>query len=482
VNRSIRRVALAVMALLVALAGQLTYLQVVQADRLANDRRNVRRQVLDYARPRGEIVTSDGKVVARSVASHDELKYQRLYPLGSLFAPVSGYQSFLVGKTGAESSYDAALTGRGAHLRLKDLGDLIIGKKTTGRLVLTLSATAQLAARNALGDQPGTVVALDPRTGAILAMYSNPTFDPQPLASHQAAVVQQAANQVNAKPAEPALPRAYAQLYAPGSTFKVVTTTVSLDAGIVTPDTQFPRIQFLELPQSTKTIANFGGHTCGGTLAVSFRDSCNTTFAALGLQLGDQFPPGMAGFGISSAPPVDLPGAATSSGPAPGSFGNNKPSFALAGIGQGPVAVTPLEMALVASAVANNGVIMTPHVGAEIRNSDDEVVKRIGPKLWKTAMPPATAATLTSFMVSVVASGTGRAAQIDGVTVAGKTGTAQVPGGAPNAWFISFAPAEAPQFVVAVLVEHGGNLGDEATGGHVAAPIAARMLRTLLGR
>jgi len=481
VNHAIRRVALAVTVLLLALVGQLTYLQVVQANRLAHDPRNVRRQVLEFARPRGEIITADGLVVARSEPSHDEFKYQRRYPLGPLFAQVSGYQSFLVGNTGAESSYDGALTGRSQALRLSDLGDLLIGKKKTGQLVLTVSAAAQQAARDALGDQQGTVVALDPRTGAVLAMYSNPTFDPQPLTSHLATVAQLAANQVNAKPAEPALPRAYRQLYAPGSTFKVVTATVALDAG-TTPDTEFPQIKELGLPQSDKTIANFGGHPCGGTLAVSFRDSCNTTFAALGLQLGEQFPPGMAGFGIYEPPPLDLPRPVASTGPAPGAFRHNKPAFALAGIGQGPVSVTPLEMAMVAAAVANKGVIMVPHVGAEIRDSDGKRLRVISPKPWKTAMPPETAAAVTSFMVSVVTSGTGTAAQIDGVTVAGKTGTAQVEGGPPNAWFISFAPAEAPQFVVAVLVEHGGNRNDEATGGKVAAPIAAKMLRALLGK
>jgi peptidoglycan glycosyltransferase len=192
----------------------------------------------------------------------------------------------------------------------------------------------------------------------------------------------------------------------------------------------------------------------------------------------------MAGFGIYSAPPLDLdPGAATSSGPEPGSFEQNKPLFALAGIGQGEVAATPLQMALVAAAVANGGTVMRPLVAAEIRDGEGKRLRTIEAQPWKTAMPPATAATLRDFMVQVVQRGTGTSAQIDGVTVAGKTGTAQTCETCqPHAWFVSFAPAEAPQYAVAVIVEHGGSMGSEATGGRVAAPIAASLLKFLLNR
>jgi peptidoglycan glycosyltransferase len=192
----------------------------------------------------------------------------------------------------------------------------------------------------------------------------------------------------------------------------------------------------------------------------------------------------MERFGIGAAPPLDVAlGAAGSVGPPPGSFQDNQPLFAFAGIGQGDVAVTPLEMALSASAVANNGQIMQPHVAERITDGDDNTVKTIYPKPWRTAMTPQVASTVTTMMVSVVNSpqGTGTAAQIPGIAVAGKTGTAQNQTGAPHAWFVGFAPAEDPQVAVAVIVEHGGSVGSEATGGKVAAPIAARLLRTGLG-
>jgi peptidoglycan glycosyltransferase len=314
-------------------------------------------------------------------------------------------------------------------------------------------------------------------------MYSNPSYDPQPYAGHNSNDVQAYNQLLRANPDKPDLPRAYRERYPPGSTFKVLTTSVALGLGQVTPETNFPTLSQLPLPQTTNTLKNFGGETCGGTVARSFQQSCNTTFGQIGLDLGDRFPPGLEQFGIYSAPPLDVsPGAAQSTGPAPGSFQRNKPKFAFAGIGQGDVFVTPLEMALAASGVANNGQIMQPHVADRITDGDDNSVKSIDPKAWRTAMSPQVAATVTQLMISVVEGGTGTAARIPGVSVAGKTGTAQNETGAPHAWFVGFAPAEDPQVAVAVIVEHGGDVGSEATGGKVAAPIAAQMMRTVLGR
>ncbi|MGH9268229.1 MAG: penicillin-binding transpeptidase domain-containing protein, partial [Acidimicrobiales bacterium] len=177
--------------------------------------------------------------------------------------------------------------------------------------------------------------------------------------------------------------------------------------------------------------------------------------------------------------PFDLK-EARSQGPAPGTFDKNQPSFANAAIGQGDVAVTPLQMAMVAGAIANGGMLMAPHVVAEVRDPDGRVVRRLEPQEWKRAVSPATAGIVARMMVEVVRAGTGRAAAVPGVTVAGTTGTAQAPGGPPHAWFIGFAPAEAPRLAVAVIVERGGDLGDEATGGRVAAPVAGQVLAKML--
>ncbi len=249
----------------------------------------------------------------------------------------------------------------------------------------------------------------------------------------------------------------------------------------MTPETPFPAVREIDLPQTNDTLKNFATLTCGGTVAESFRQSCNTTFGAIGLQLGDGFVPGMEAFGIGSSPPLDVsPGAAASGGPPEGSFRENQPLFAFAGIGQGDVFTTPLQLALVGAAIANDGTIMKPHVMAAITDADGGTVRTHEDRSWRTATDAGTAETVTGMMVSVVQAGTGRAAQIPGVTVAGKTGTAQTPNGNPHTWFVGFAPAEDPQVVVAVLVEHGGSAGGDGTGGRVAAPLARQMLELLL--
>ena len=485
-NIALRRVGIATVVLIVVLIGQLTYLQVIDADNLANNPKNVRAALRDANRARGPIVTADGEVVARSERIHDntEFDYQRQYPLGSLFSQVAGYQSFVFGNTGVEKTYNDQLIGRDAELQLKNIED--IGSDTTGTVVLSMTAAAQRTAAEALGSQHGSVVLLDVQSGAVVAMYSNPSYDPNPLTGHDSKAVQQYFRQLTSDPSKPDLARAYRERYPPGSTFKVITATSAIEKGVATPDTEFPVRSELPLPQSNNTIQNFGGESCGGTLFESFTESCNTTFARLGLELGNDFVSAMGQFGIGDAPPLDAaPGAVGSIGPLESEFDNNDPEFALAGIGQGQVAVTPLEMALAAEGIANNGEIKVPHVVKEIRDANDNLVRRIDPdgRGWKTATDPGTAQAVNAMMQSVVKNGTGTAAQIPGVTVAGKTGTAQVgDGGPPHAWFVAFAPAEAPRFAVAVIVERGGNSGSEATGGRVAAPIARRMLEVALGK
>jgi peptidoglycan glycosyltransferase len=281
------------------------------------------------------------------------------------------------------------------------------------------------------------------------------------------------------------LARAWRELYPPGSTFKTVTASTALTDNVDV-DKQFPFLTELPLPLTTATLRNFGGERCGGSLEESFIESCNTTFGQVGLDLGEQLATGIQRFGVNSdAPPSDLdPNVVRSVGPKQGSFKANAPLFAQAAIGQGQVAVTPMQMALVAESVATGGVILRPHVADRIEDIDGNTVRTIGPREWRRAMDPATAATMKQFMLQVVERGTGTAAQIPGIQVAGKTGTAETaPGENPHAWFIAFAPADHPKYAIAVLVEHGGTdgIGAETTGGRVAAPIAASVLRTLLG-
>ena len=314
-------------------------------------------------------------------------------------------------------------------------------------------------------------------------MYSNPTFDPRLLASHNGQVAAAARQFLLADPENPMLARGWRELYPPGSTFKTVTAATALHNNVDV-SKRFPFVTELPLPLTTATLQNFGGERCGGSLEEGFIESCNTTFGQVGLDLGELLAAGVQRFGVNTnPPPSDLdPSIVTSIGPRKGTFKVEQPRFAQAAIGQGPVSVTPLEMALVAESVATGGVIREPRVANRIEDSDGNVLRRFGKKEWGRAMDPATAATLRQWMIGVVQSGTGTAAQIPGIQVAGKTGTAEnAPDQQPHAWFIAFAPADDPQYAIAVLVEHGGSSEAETTGGRVAAPVAAQVLRVLLG-
>jgi peptidoglycan glycosyltransferase len=488
-DRSIRRVAIAMVVLMLILVVQLTHLQVVDSTKLADDPQNIRTTIHDFARARGEILSADGDVLARSVVAKDQFKRQRDYPQGALDGYVTGYFSFIYGSTGIEHTYDNWLNGSNPALALHNVGDLLTGKDLVGNVVLNLSDKVQRAAQAALGTQQGSVIVLNARTGAVVGLYSSPGYDPNLLSNHSDQEVQHAAALLQLNPENPLLARSYRERYPPGSTFKIVTAAAALDTGAATPDTPvFPVLKSLPLPDTNgQTLNNFGGESCGGTLTQSLIQSCNTTFGQLGLTLGDALTTQSAQWGVGlgqPAPPIDLPNPASSVGPAPGSFQQNKPAFAKDAIGQQDIAVTPLEMALIAAGIANGGVIMQPQVVKEIRGANDEVAKTFTPVKWKTGTSAATAAALTQMMLGVVQSGTGTAAQIPGIQVAGKTGTAQNGTPTPDAWFVGFAPVGAapdqPEYAFAVLVEHGGTLRSEATGGAVAAPIAKAVLRALL--
>jgi peptidoglycan glycosyltransferase len=481
-NIGIRRVGAVMMILFLGLAAQLTYLQVLHNRHLEDDPNNPRKFLRDISLPRGEIVTAEGIVLAKSVPSNDELKYQRVYnaDTAQLFAHVVGFQSINFGSVGVEAEYSKDLAGH----NITGLSQILSIRRTTGTVVLSLSAKAQLAAKGGLAGRRGSVVVLDVNTGGVVAMYSNPTFDPSPLASHDSKKAQAAREFLLALPDNPMLARAWRELYPPGSTFKTITAATALSDNVDV-DKRFQFLTELPLPLTDRKLKNFGGERCGGSLEESFIESCNTTFGQVGLDLGEQLATGIQRFGVNTdAAPSDLdPNVVRSAGPAPGSFKADAPLFAQAAIGQGEVAVSPLEMALVAESVATGGVMLEPHVAQRIEDADANIVRTIRRKEWRRAMTPATAATMKQFMLQVVQRGTGTAAQISGIEVAGKTGTAETaPGESPHAWFIAFAPANQPRYAIAVIVEHGGTEGaTEITGGRVAAPIAASVLRTLLG-
>jgi len=486
-NVGIRRVGIAIMVLFLGLVAQLTYLQVVDSSKLANDPHNTRKFLQDLSQPRGEIVSSDGLVLAKSVPDNDEFRFQRVYPADTaqLFAQVVGYQSIELGSAGVEATYSSELAHCGLGCDVRNFRQLVAGQPVTGTVVLNLSDKAQAAAAAALNGRRGSVVVLNVQTGGVVAMYSNPTFDPNLLATHDVKAASFAWDVFNATPTQPLLARAWREIYPPGSTFKTVTAATALDYAVDVKK-KFPELKQLALPLTVDTLGNFGGEKCGGSLEDGFVQSCNTTYGQVGLDLRDRLATGAEQFGVGTKPPPsDLnPSVVGSIGPKPGTFKIDAPLFAQAAIGQGPVAVTPLEMALVAESVATGGVMLVPHVVDKIEDPNGTVVRTVEPKVWRRAMSPATAATLKQFMIQVVQRGTGTAANIPGIQVAGKTGTAETGTNEnPHAWFIAFAPADNPQYAVAVLIEHGGTsgVGAETTGGLVAAPVAAAVLRSLLG-
>jgi penicillin-binding protein A len=480
-NTPLRRIAVVVIAMFLALMGAATWVQYVQAAQLNADPRNVRTLYREYDNFRGPIVVG-GEPIASSTPVDDPFGYQRAYAAGPLYAHATGYYSIVFGRTGLEQAANDVLTGTADSLFLSRIGDLVTGRQPQGSSVeLTLDPAVQQAAATALGNQRGAVVALDPATGAILAMVSSPSYDPNVLAAHSSQAVNDAYRALDDDPAAPLVNRAIAgDTYPPGSTFKLVDAAAALESGL-TPESPVPAPDVLPLPSSSATIGNFGGSSCGGggtvSLAEALRISCNTAFAQLGLDLGaDALREQAERFGFGSSPSIPLR-VTPSRFPAD----PDRPQTALAAIGQQDVRATPLQMAMVSAAIANGGEQMAPYLVRTVRSPDLDVVEQASPAVARTSVSPATAAALRDMMVQVVATGTGTAAQIPGVTVAGKTGTAQTTDdAAPHAWFTAFAPAEDPRVAVAVVVENGGSAGNEATGGRVAAPVARAVIEAVL--
>ena len=492
-DRQIRKLGAALLVLFVVLLGQVTYIQVFASQRLADNLANARRQLIaEYGVDRGSILAADGRtMLASSRTSPGELKYQRRYPQGPLYAGVTGYYSIIFGRTELEQGFNSFLSASAPELLPQTLADQILGRPKQGAtIVTTIDPVIQRAAARALGSLPGAVVALDPRTGDVKAIVTNPTYDPNELSSQDPNVVRAAWDELNSDPDKPLLSRAIDELFPPGSTFKIVTAAAALENGYG-PDSSWPNPPELDLPQTTESIENFGGSHCLGgasrlTLAQALQVSCNVVFGEIGLELGaDRLAAQARAFGFGPQPGAgdlafDIP---LEAGVFPDTsyFQDRLPAVAISAIGQDNVAANPMQMALVAGAIANGGMQMRPRLVTEIRDPTGQVIESFQPEVWGRPISAETAIQLTQMMVSVVQGGTGTAAQIPGVDVAGKTGTAQHGEGlAPHAWFVSFAPAQNPEVVVAVIVLDGGSLGDEATGGQVAAPIAKAVMEAVL--
>ena len=483
-TRQIRLLGIGLMVCFLILFVQLNRLTIFEAQRLTDNPFNTRAILRDFSQPRGQVTTADGVVIARSVPSNDRFEFQREFPERDLFAHVSGFFSFTLGSSGVEKTYNDELAGRTLDLSLQDLSDLFVDKDRVGNLTLTVRADLQRIARDQLGEREGSVVALDPRTGEILALVSYPSYDPNALANHDTAAAAQVQALLDASPEKPRLARSYQDRYFPGSTFKVLTATAGLDSGKVTVDGPvYPVSNGYLAPGTTRPLQNFGGSSCGGAFFEILRISCNTAFAQMGVENGPETMIGTAqAFGFNQDVPIDLTAPARSNFPT--DFTRNLPALAQSAIGQNDVAATPLQMAMVAGAVANDdGNVMVPHVLRDVRDIDGNIVDTYDPKVWTQAMDGGTAQIMRQAMIGVVDSGTATRLAVPGFVVGGKTGTAQLGTDPPrsHAWIIGWGgkPNEAASIAVAVIVE-GQPGASEQTGGRVAAPIAQAIIAAYL--
>ncbi len=494
------------MAAYLVLFAQLNNLQFFSADELNAHPSNSRPLVADFGAPRGEIRAADGTVLARSIELDDgAFARRREYPLGPLFSEATGFFSFDSGSDGLERTWDDEL--RGERNALEDgLRELLGGASTTADITTTLSVDVQTAARDALGERPGSVVVLDPQSGAVLSLWSWPPYDPNPLASTNTAEARRARSALLADPSNPLLPRTTRELFFPGSTFKVVTAAAALDAGVVDLDSPiFATTESYTPPLTNNPLSNFGGAQCGGPLRDLLRRSCNAGMAQLAVELlgADPLVETARDFGFGSVPPIELPDVVASV--MPDDFGadlgrsvevapdllaqldeipevpltDDIPSLAQAAVGQFDVKATPLQMALVAAAIANDGEVPSPHVVQSVVDSEGSVIHEADLDPWRRAMSQETSIELRGVMLEVVESGTAQSMAIDGLIIGAKTGTAQIGADieSTHAWVIAFAGdrVDRPAVAIAVIVEADQAVGEQ-TGGRVAGPVAREVL------
>jgi peptidoglycan glycosyltransferase len=474
VNAPIVRLYVVVLALFALLVGGTSYNAVLRAEDLRDKPQN-RRELLEQQRiRRGVIRADDGGLLARSIRNPDGT-YSRTYPDDGLFSHAVGYSYTRYGRAGLEQSRNDALTGTGNELG--SLFDRLSGSEPEGDDVrTTLDAGAQRAAIQGLAGRKGAVVALDPQTGAVKAMASTPGYDPNDIPDRGTFT------RLNRDGDAPLLNRTTQSGYPPGSTFKVVTAIAAMDSGRYTPDSRVSGRN--GKPISGVPLNNFQGEDFGDiTLTEALTNSVNTVWAEVGEKLGKStMERYMSRLGFGEPVQVDLP---ASERRASGEFRGGRPIPATSGavdvgrmaIGQDRLNVTPLQMAMVAAAVANGGRLMEPHITDRVIDRDGRTVERVEPREMSRVMSERSAGEVADMMANVVREGSGTAAALEGIDVGGKTGTAEVdrPCGPNQAWFIAFAPRNDPQVAVASTIEC-----TEGTGGVVAAPIAKQVMQELL--
>ncbi|AOY56623.1 peptidoglycan D,D-transpeptidase FtsI family protein [Candidatus Rhodoluna planktonica] len=479
-KRELKRVSLVIFVMFLSLFLSATSIQAVNTEELAKDQRNVRAVYDSYKTQRGAILV-DGQPIAYSEPADDVYRYLRIYE-SPMYSAITGFFSIYQGATGLESAMNSYLTGQNSSQFFEQISALLSGNPVQGGSVeLTIDPKAQKAAWDALGKMKGAVVAIEPKTGKILAMVSKPGFDANLLAVHSGETSNANYQELLANENGPLLNRALTELYAPGSTFKVIVATAALESGQYTPDSQIPNPVKFQLPGTDVFIQNSGEGKCGGKATVSLADalklSCNVPFAQLGLALGqDRIRAQAELFGFGKE--FEIPMALT---PSVYPKGMDEPQTALSAFGQFDDRATVTQMAMVSAAVANGGVLMKPNIIELVQSSNLAVLYQPSDEIASQTMSAGTAALVNQMMVDAVANGVSSNAQISGISVAGKTGTAQNGEDAPyTLWFTGFAPADNPQVAVAVVIADGGGKGQNGRGNSLAAPVARKVMEAVL--
>jgi peptidoglycan glycosyltransferase len=484
VNRALRRISLASLVMFVALLINVNYLQGFQSNSLASEPGNSRTFGQQYQYQRGSITTADGVTIAQSKPVKGIYKYQRYYPFGAEYAPVTGYDS-LYSATGIEQAEGKLLSGTDPALTVRNLFSLITGKPQRGASVqLTLNSKAQSVAYNALKGKSGAVVALNPSSGAILAMASNPSFDPNGYTTFNGNQLNRYDQQLRKNPGQPLLNRALNETYPPGSTFKIVTSSTAFSTGKYNYNSSVPAPTVLHLPQTSKTLINDDGEVCGSgsgsaPVITAFAQSCNTAFGHLGEVVGSAALKQQAEkFGMNNASLTVPMLASTSNYP----LAQGGALTAYSAIGQYSDTVTPLQEAMFSAAIANHGKLMKPYLVQDVKAQDLSTVQQATPQQYSQAVSPSVASQVSKMMVAVVQQPNGTGYGVPGIhgpglDIAGKTGTAQNASnntGLDDAVFTAFAPASNPTIAVGVVIKGGGY------GAAAAAPIAVAVIKAYL--
>lgn len=474
-NKMLRQLFVAVIVLFTILGLSSSIITAIRANELNADPRNVRALYHEYGTQRGFILTSDGTIMAKSDATNDAFKFQRSYPNGPLYAPVTGYFSISQRTDrGIEASRNSLLSGESDSLFWQRIKSVLTGSEAKGATIETsIDSKLQNAAYQALGSQSGAAVAMEVKTGRILAMVSTPSYDPNELTSHNNKTLNENYARLTQSASSPMVNNVTSQLFPPGSTFKTVVTAAALESGKYDTNTQIPAGASYTLPGTVTQLTNVEWQANGSNGKISLEDalaySSNTAFAQLGVSLGQEAIAEQAtklGFGSS----VVIDGTSSTGSPMkatasvfPSSMTEDK--LALASIGQGDVTETPLQNVMIASAIANGGKLMHPTLVDRVRANDLSVLSETKSSVMSTAFSSDTASKLTTMMKSVVTKDSPSLAP-SGVSVAAKTGTAQI-GVANNAidgWVMGFAPADDPKIAVAVVVHNTTGYGVDAAG------------------